>query len=224
MSSRGSPKTGSAAPQTPPSPKGGDDEQEMEDEGILMWGCKCPIGGCPKQGKWLGQKQAWYSERRARQAVFDHIVGSPAHKDLSEDDAASQTDCAEVQSWVVSNSDEALQADTRSNAASAEELALWADEAVTYENPDQRSKRPRPAGGGSDSGKRARPKHQPPQPGPSSASSAIAKRARTPPRGPTGQQAIASVSNRLEDQIAQQTKTAYTFVRVASQDKPPFED
>lgn len=206
--------SGTAQPQSPVSPKEGDEEQEqeLEDEGILMWGCKCPLGGCPKGGKWLGQKQAWYSERRARQAIYDHITGSPAHSDVDKDSAALQADCADVQSWFVSSSDEALLADAKSNGASVEELALWADEAVTYEDEEKRNKRPRSAGGGSDSSRRPKAKHRPE---PSSGSTAIARRARTPPRS-LEKQAMATVTNRLEGQIAQQTKNAYTFVRAAS--------
>jgi len=211
--SKGSGKVdGSAQPKSPISPKGGDEEQELEDEGILMFGCKCPLGGCPKAGKWLGQKQAWYSERRARQAIYDHITGSPAHSEVDKDSAALQADCADVQSWFVSNTDETLLADARSNAASAEELAMWADEAVTYEDEEQRNKRPRSAGG-SDSSKRPKAKFRPG--GTSSGSTALQKRARTPPRS-LDKQSMASVSSRLEDRIAQQTRNAYTFVRAVS--------
>jgi hypothetical protein len=129
---------------------------------------------------------------------------------MDKDSAALQADCVDVQSWLVPNTDEALLADCSSNGASVEELAMWADESVTYEDQDMRNKRPRSAGG-SDKDKRPKAKHRPER-GTSSGRNALQDRARTPPRH-LEKQSMASVSNRLEDQIAQQTKNAYTFVR-----------
>jgi len=174
-----------------------------------MWGCKCPLGGCNKAGKWLGQKQAWYSERRARQAVFDHILGCPAHSEITTEGAVAEADLAEVVSWTISRHDEAVLADERTHKASAEELAEWADQAVFYEDQEKRdanAKKARPAE--ADSSRRVKPRHQH---GPSSNETAVRRRERSPALG--GQ--VAQVSHRLDDQIKQQTRNAYVFVKAA---------
>lgn len=178
-----------------------------------MFGCKCPLGGCPKAGKWLGQKQAWYSERRARQAVFDHILGSPAHSDITSDGAVAEADLAEVISWNISKSDEAVQQDERNAKASAEELVEWADQAVTYDDQEKRdasARKARPAQGDSSGSGRARPK----QPhGPSSNQTAVIRRARSRSRSHHRGRGLTKTSHRLEDQIQQQTRNAYVFVK-----------
>jgi hypothetical protein len=176
-----------------------------------MFGCKCPLGGCPKAGQWLGQKKAWYSERRARQAVFDHILGSPSHADITSDGASAEADMCEVTSWNISKSDELVQQDERTHKASAEELAEWADQAVTYEDQEKReasAKKARPAE--ADSSRRAKPRQHH---GPSSNQTAVSRRARSRSRSPVRGREFAKASHRLEDQIKQQTRNAYVFVK-----------
>ena len=178
-----------------------------------MFGCKCPLGGCPKAGQWLGQKKAWYSERRARQAVFDHILGSPSHADITSDGATAEADCCEVTSWNISKSDELVQQDERTHKASAEELVEWADQSVTYEDVDKRDaafKKARSAQGDSSGSGKARSKQHH---GPSSNQTAVSRRARSRSRSPVRGRQVAKVSHRLEDQIKQQTRNAYVFVK-----------
>jgi hypothetical protein len=185
-------------------------EEEGEENMIVMWGCKCPLGNCNKQGKWLGAKQAWYSERRARQAVFDHIIGCPAHAHIDTDGAAAEADLAELVSWTISRQDEAVQADERTHGTTAEELAEWADQSVFYEDAEKRAaKKGRPSEA-ADSSRRVKPKHHP-----GSSSSVAHRRTRSPAqdRGPT---TVAQVSRSLEGQIQQQTRNAYVFVKAAS--------
>ena len=76
-------------------------------EQITMFGAKCPLGNCPKQGKWLGVKQVWYTERRARQSVYDHLTSTGAHSKLTTDECAAEAENVEVNQWQVELDDAA---------------------------------------------------------------------------------------------------------------------
>ncbi len=52
------------------------------------------------------KKVGYFSERRARQSVYDHLTGSPWHKDsISHEEACEWADTAVVETWEVSTTD-----------------------------------------------------------------------------------------------------------------------
>lgn len=57
---------------------------------VQVWWSYCPVGECNKGHSHLGRS---YSEKRARQRIFDHLVGSPQHL-LTEVDAHEFADAA----------------------------------------------------------------------------------------------------------------------------------
>lgn len=162
-----------------------------------MYGCKCPVGGCPKANQWLGNKrQAWFSEKRARQAIFDHLSGSPKHADLNVDMCTAEADMAEISSWAVDQDQ-----DLDDEAMTAEQRAQMEEESVYYDDSEARAmvkrrkadpasgtvakSKPSGAGGGGGGGG----------------------------HGGGGAAAVARISNTLEQQIHTQTRNAYIFVK-----------
>lgn len=167
----------------------------MADAGVkmvTMFGVKCPMGDqCKKGSAWLGNKSnAWFSDVRARQAIYDHLVGSPFHKDIDPDLATEYADAAEVQSWEVPEEEE----DAEENTAgpSAKDKRKWEDEETWYWDPNQRAKHQKLA--------KPKPKAQP--------SSAVAVRSEA-----ASSSAVARVSTDLGSQIRTQTRNAYVFVK-----------
>ena len=79
----------------------------METPLNIRFGCRCPVGGCSKGRVILGvqkstKKVGYFSERRARQSVYDHLTGSPWHKDNnSHEEACDLADTAIVETWEV---------------------------------------------------------------------------------------------------------------------------
>ena len=61
----------------------------------LMFACKCPEPERCGRATKLGKRGGYYSERRARQSLYDHLVGSPKHH-WSHEDACSAADLAEI--------------------------------------------------------------------------------------------------------------------------------
>ena len=109
------------------------------DAEVTLYGCKCPLGGCPKKTAWLGVKGVWYTERRARQAVFDHLAGTSAHSALSLDDCAAEAELSEISEWKVSEQDEGMEEDLDKNRCSLAELREWQNAAVFFDDPQKRS-------------------------------------------------------------------------------------
>ena len=180
---------------------------------VVQFAAKCPLGNCPKRGKWLGAKGIWYSERRCRQAVYDHLASTGSHAKLTLDDCALEADTVVVERWNVSQDDPEVLADAAKSNATVQEIAEWQDQAVTYEDPEvhKNQKRmipsepleapPRQRGRHESSG--SRPSH----------SHAIERRRRSRSPPPQGDRSLARVSNRLENQIHDQTRNAYIFVK-----------
>ena len=106
---------------------------------VTLFGCKCPMGSCPKQGKWLGVKGIWYTERRARQAVYDHLAGTGAHSSLSVDDCANEAEVAEISEWKVSETDDGILEDMDKNNCSLADLQEWQNSVVFFEDAEQRA-------------------------------------------------------------------------------------
>ena len=63
---------------------------ELEKRMVQVWWSYCPLGDCRKGNSTLGRS---YSEHRARQRIFDHVYGSPAHQ-ANKDDAQALADAA----------------------------------------------------------------------------------------------------------------------------------
>ena len=109
-------------------------------EQITMFGAKCPLGNCPKQGKWLGVKQVWYTERRARQSVYDHLTSTGAHSKLTTDECAAEAENVEVNQWQVELDDAGVQEDLEKNSCTLDELCAWQEDAVWFDDPERRAK------------------------------------------------------------------------------------
>mgnify|MGYP006296521027 FL=1 len=157
---------------------------------VKMFGVRCPLGeSCKKGNAWLGNKNtSWFSAERARQAVYDHLVGSPFHKDVDEQLAMEFADTATVESWDVPEEEEVEEEAAAAASSSAPQKRKWQDEEVNYWDPTTRAKRMAVA--------KAAPKSA----GASSGSGA-------------GSGQLANLSHSLEDQIMRQTRNAYIFVK-----------
>ena len=74
-------------------------------EKVTIFGFKgCPFSDqrCPKHKVWLGaQKQSFYSERRCRQAVYDHLMSSPHHSGTTAADAQQAAWTAVLEAFEV---------------------------------------------------------------------------------------------------------------------------
>ena len=110
---------------------------------VVQFAAKCPLGNGPKRGKWLGAKGIWYSERRCRQAVYDHLASTGSHAKLTLDDCALEADTVVVERWNVSQDDPEVLADAAKANATIQEIALWQDQAVTYEDHEVRKNQKR---------------------------------------------------------------------------------
>ena len=118
------------------------EEARANEEGdleVTLFGCKCPIGSCPKQGKWLGVKGIWYTERRARQAVYDHLAGTGAHSSLSVDDCANEAEVAAIVEWKMSETDEGILEDMDKNNCSLADLQEWQNSVVFFDDAEKRA-------------------------------------------------------------------------------------
>ena len=62
-----------------------------------VWWAYCPVGECSKGNATLGRA---YSEKRARQRIYDHLVGAPAHR-LSDEEATSLADGANAEAHTL---------------------------------------------------------------------------------------------------------------------------
>ena len=116
----------------------------MEQPLNIRFGCRCPVGGCSKPKQILGaqknKKVGYFSERRARQSVYDHLTGSPWHKDnISHEEACELADTAEVETWEVSLSD--TEGDPREGHGGSSEEETSASKAASAAKPDLEKKR-----------------------------------------------------------------------------------
>lgn len=174
-------------------------------------GCPLQEGKCPKAKQWLGGakgKQRFYSERRCRQAVYDHLMNSPFHSGMGSSEAAGLAFAAELEVWDIPAED------TPEKMA---EMLEWEEELVFFDEPTleesvNSAKRPgkgkgKDDGGGSSSQQMVPSRKRPLQP---------AEPAEPPTgTGPPARQ-MHRVSDRLEKNIRQQTQNAYVFVQAMS--------
>lgn len=83
--------------------QGADEEQR----GNMKWYAYCPMGDlCSKKGRTLG---GFWSEARARDAIFTHLRNSPYHG-LSKDEAMDAADVSELQCHDWAEEDEVEEA------------------------------------------------------------------------------------------------------------------
>ncbi len=171
---------------------------EMEQPLNIRFGCRCPVGGCSKAKQILGvqkgKKVGYFSERRARQSVYDHLTGSPWHKDTtSHEEACDLADGAEVETWEVdedasegdgAGSEEDGEAPRPSLKRQMEQQAVW------YDKPSAAPK----------------PKKRP-------ALQNLADAAAAASASGSAAQEIVQCSQNLQSQINQQTRNAFNLVK-----------
>ena len=192
------------------------DDAETSDM-VTVYGFKgCPLGDakCPKAKQWLGgSKTSFYSERRCRQAVFDHLMCSPWHNGMMSSEARSHAWTVDLESHEVANS---YSKDELCALHDAEEKLVYFDD-ETEDTVNDKVAQPKgsqgrgkggkdvPTGKGSGGGKdlattRKRWSNDPPEP--------------ADPPGVNRQ--VARISSDLERNIRQQTQNAYVFVQAMS--------
>jgi hypothetical protein len=177
-------------------------EAAMEQQLNIRFGCRCPVGGCSKPKQILGvqrsKKVGYFSERRARQSVYDHLTGSPWHKDsIGHEEACDWADSAEVETWQVDDpvsEDEAGGSEQEEGEApprpSLAQKRQLEQQNVWYDKPDMAPK-PKKRAALNDLG------------GASAAASASG----------TAAQEIVHCSQNLQSQINQQTRNAFNLVK-----------
>jgi hypothetical protein len=181
----------------------------QQEEMVQVFGFKgCPLqeDKCPKAKQWLGSgKQRFYSERRCRQAVYDHLMNSPFHAGMGSVEAASLAFAAEVEAWEIPAED------TPERVA---EMKEWEEELVYFDDPslqDSVNSAKKNKGGGKGKSKDDVGGHSSGQMVPSR------KRPTEPAEAPPGTGTVSRqmhrVSSRLEQNIRQQTQNAYSFVQ-----------
>ena len=178
-------------------------EVDMEQPPLnIRFGCRCPVGGCSKPNQILGvqknKKVGYFSERRARQSVYDHLTGSPWHKDtISHEEACDLADAAEVETWEVeegaSEVEEAGSEDDTEAPSAKPSLAKkrkMEQENVWYDKPEAAPK----------------PKRRP-------AIQNLTDAAAAASASGAAAQEIVACSQNLQSQINQQTRNAFNLVK-----------
>lgn len=165
---------------------------------ITKYYVKCPMKDlCKKGNTWLGNKtQGWLSERRARQAVFDHLTSSPFHEGLTREEAALEADHAEVEPF-----DEEVEDAEDGNMSDDDRKRKWEEDQVWYDDPEKRQPK-----------KRARPAQAI---GNIASEGASGSRSLARQSGPDTR-ALKHLSQDLSGQIHAQTQNAYVFVKADS--------
>ena len=193
-------------------------DDAAQGETVSMFGFRgCPLGDskCPKHKQWLGgAKTSFWSERRCRQAVFDHLMSSPYHNGMTSTEATTFAWTVDLESHEVANSynSEELFA---LHFQEEEELVYFdgdVEESVNTAVPQQKGSKgggkggkdvPTGGGGGKGSGKElVSTRKRPSEPA-------------TEPPGASNRQ-VARVNSNLERNIRQQTQNAYVFVQAMS--------
>ena len=157
-----------------------------------MFACKCPEPERCGRATKLGKRGGYYSERRARQSLYDHLVGSPKHH-WSHEDACSAADLAEI-------------FESCGDPTSEDEHHLEWEESQTWYDKGGAGGAEGASSGGADRPKRRRLlEDDQQQPRSSSASAALVD---SPAAAAIGQEV-----NVLGHQIREQTRNAYIFVK-----------
>ena len=170
-------------------------------------GCPLHDEKCPKAKQWLGGgRQRFYTERRTRQAVFDHLMNSPWHTGMTSFDALNLAYAADVEGWEIP-ADESQE--------DIDKTIEWEDELVTFDDPELKEtvNSAQPKGGSKGGGKDSKGGSS--QDGKGGKMVAAKKRPAQPaePGGAPAARQIARLSNNLEQNIKQQTSNAYVFVQ-----------
>lgn len=192
-----------------------EDENAEEQRVATVFGFRgCPLqdSKCPKHRLWLGggKKGFYYTERRCRQSVYDHLMYSPHHKGMHSVDAVEQALFAELEHWehTVEESEEDM----------ARHIT-WEEEQVIYdsENLPDTVNEATPKGAKKGGGKSGSSQDHVIHKG-KGCEAVVPVRKRPvqpaePPGGPQSRQ-VTRVNQSLERNIAQQTNNAYIFVGV----------
>ena len=143
------------------------------------------------------KKVGYFSERRARQSVYDHLTGSPWHKDsISHEEACELADTAEVETWEVDTASEGDGAGSEEDVEAAPARPSKAQKReleqqnVWYDKPEAAPK----------------PKKRP-------ALQNLADAAAAASASGTAAQEIVHCSQNLQSQINQQTRNAFNLVK-----------
>ncbi len=188
------------------------EEQDLEQRMCTVYGFRgCPLqdSKCPKNKSWLGGgKQRFYTERRCRQTVYDHLMYSPWHKGMTSDSAREQALFADIERWEIAAEESEDEIDR---------TIQWEEELTIYDSEDLietvNTAQPKGAnkGGGKACSSQDQPNHQGRGYGP-----IVPARRRPqpaePPVGPGSSRQVARINQGLERNIAQQTNNAYVFV------------
>ncbi len=156
---------------------------------ITKFSCKCPAPEqCGRSGK-LGRRGGFFTERRARQSLYDHLIGAPAHH-WSHTDSTEAADSAEV--FENTSGGDAEDADRR---AEQDDSACWYDQpgAEQYAPPRDMIR------GGDHDRDSPRPTRR--------------RRLTDSAGNEPAASAVAHVQQDLGHQIATQTRNAYVFVK-----------
>jgi len=177
-------------------------------------GCPLHDEKCPKHKVWLGGgRQRFYTDRRTRQTVFDHLMYSPFHKGMTTAEARDIAFSVDVEGWEIP-ADESQE--------DIEKTIEWEDELVTFDDPELKetvnSAQPKGGskGGGKDSKGGSSQDGKGGGAGKGGGVMVAAKKRPAQPAEPGGAPAarqIARLSNNLEQNIKQQTSNAYVFVQ-----------
>jgi len=188
------------------------EEQGQEQRICWVYGFKgCPMNDakCPKNKSWLGGgRQRFYTERRTRQTVFDHLMYSPFHKGMTTDQAREQAYLLEIESWKIpaEESDEEI-----------DRTIQWEEELVIYDSEDLiETVNKAEAKGANKGGGKAGSSQDHNHKGKGCGAIVPARRRPAQPAEPQGgpgpSRQVARINQRLESNIEQQTNNAYVFV------------
>ena len=173
-------------------------------------GCPLHDEKCPKAKQWLGGgRQRFYTERRTRQTVFDHLMNSPFHQGMTIVAALNLAWAADVESWEIP-AEESLE--------KIAETIAWEEELVTFDSPDLKESvnTAQPKGGSKGGGSKGGSSQDGKGGGAGKCGGVMVPVRKRPhqPAEPAGQPSrhIARISDRLETNIKQQTSNAWAFV------------
>jgi len=190
------------------------EEQDMEKRMCTVYGFRgCPLQDlkCPKNKSWLGGgKQRFYTERRCRQTVYDHLMFSPWHKGMTSDSAREQALFADIERWEIAAEESEDEIDR---------TIQWEEELTIYDSEDliETVNTAQPKGaykssGGKGGSSQDHGNHQG-----KGCKDVVPARKRPvqpaePSGGPGSSRQVARINQGLERNIAQQTQNAYVFV------------
>ena len=189
------------------------EEQEQEQRMCWVYGFKgCPMQDtkCPKNKSWLGGgRQRFYTERRCRQTVYDHLMYSPWHKGMTSDSAREQALFADIERWEIAAEESEDEIDR---------TIQWEEELVIYDSEDliETVNKAEPKGANKGGGKAGSSQDHVNHQGKGCGAVVPARKRPVQPAepqgGPGSSRQVARINHSLERNIAQQTHNAYVFV------------